>query len=66
MTLETRNRAYVHVAPLDELQAAGVKVVSAEGRTIAVFYSDGRPYAVDNRCPTWASRSAAAPCTMGS
>jgi nitrite reductase/ring-hydroxylating ferredoxin subunit len=51
MTLETRNRAYVHVAPLDELQAAGVKVVSAEGRTIAVFYSDGRPYAVDNRCP---------------
>jgi nitrite reductase/ring-hydroxylating ferredoxin subunit len=33
------------------LQDAGVKVVSAKGQAIAVLYSEGHPYAVDNRCP---------------
>ncbi len=51
MTLDVRNGARVRVASLGELQTAGVKVVSTEGRAIAVFYNDGRPHAVDNRCP---------------
>ncbi len=34
-----------------ELQAAGCRVVTGGGHTIAVIYHDGRVYAVDNRCP---------------
>ena len=51
MTLEIQNRALVRVATLEELQRTGVKVVSTEGRAIAVFYNEGHPHAVDNRCP---------------
>jgi len=36
---------------VEELQRSQVKVVSAGGHTIALFWSEGRVYAVDNRCP---------------
>jgi len=37
---------------LEELRAERTKVISAEGRTIVLFYTeDDRVYAVDNRCP---------------
>src|SRR3954470_19047151 len=39
----------VEVGPLDGL--ASPTVVSGGRHGIAVFISDGRPYAVDNRCP---------------
>ncbi len=51
MTTETARRGTVRVGSLAELQSHGVKVIAAEGRTIAVFYHDGRLYALDNRCP---------------
>jgi nitrite reductase/ring-hydroxylating ferredoxin subunit len=41
----------IRLGTIDELRAEGVRVVSALGRTIAVFYHDGRLFAVDNRCP---------------
>jgi nitrite reductase/ring-hydroxylating ferredoxin subunit len=41
----------IDVGPVEELQAQGVKVASIPGHTVAVFWSDGAPYAVDNRCP---------------
>jgi len=41
----------VEVCPLGELERDGVRVVSAEGRVIAVFIDQGKAYAVDNRCP---------------
>ena len=44
-------REVVDVCSVDELRADGVRVVSAGGHTIAVFWSDGGAYAVDNRCP---------------
>jgi nitrite reductase/ring-hydroxylating ferredoxin subunit len=39
------------VATLDELRQRGVIVLSDNKPGIAVFYTDGRVYAVDNRCP---------------
>lgn len=39
------------VGSVEELRQRGVRVVSAEGRTIAVFFAEGRAFAVDNRCP---------------
>ena len=36
---------------LDELKAAGCRVVTGGGHAIAVIYHDGQVYAVDNRCP---------------
>ena len=44
-------RKVVDVCSVDELRADGVRVVSAGGHMIAVFWSDGGAYAVDNRCP---------------
>jgi len=43
--------APVHVCSLAELEERGVRVVSAGGRSVAVFWADGAAYAVDNRCP---------------
>jgi len=43
--------ARVRVATLDKLKAKGVVVVHGDDRPIAVFYNDGDPKAVDNRCP---------------
>lgn len=43
--------AEVRVCSLAELEAEPVRVVSANGRTVAVFFEDGKAYALDNRCP---------------
>ncbi|MGE0056756.1 MAG: Rieske (2Fe-2S) protein [Dehalococcoidia bacterium] len=50
MTSQIR-RPEVAVCTLDELKAAGMRRVSAGGRTILVIYEDGEVYALDNRCP---------------
>src|SRR6516165_2093238 len=41
----------VRVGPLDELKAKGCLVVLAGGHRVAVFWHEGRAWAVDNRCP---------------
>jgi nitrite reductase/ring-hydroxylating ferredoxin subunit len=41
----------VRAADLAELEAKGSLLVRLEGQTIALFYSDGQVYAIDNRCP---------------
>jgi nitrite reductase/ring-hydroxylating ferredoxin subunit len=41
----------VRVGRLADLQAAGCLTVQADGHTLAVFATDGRVHAVDNRCP---------------
>lgn len=51
MTIETKRDARVEVCPLEDLKRKGVRVVSAEGRTVCVFFDQGRIYALDNRCP---------------
>jgi nitrite reductase/ring-hydroxylating ferredoxin subunit len=50
MTSQLR-RPEIAVCTLDELQAAGMRRVSAAGRTILVVYEEGEVYALDNRCP---------------
>ncbi|BDA69215.1 Rieske (2Fe-2S) domain-containing protein [Calothrix sp. PCC 7716] len=42
---------YVFAAKLVEVQTEGGKVVNLEQHVIALFYSDGKVYAIDNRCP---------------
>ncbi len=44
-------QAEVQVCGLEELQRDPVKVTHVGGRTIAVFYDQGKVYALDNRCP---------------
>lgn len=41
----------VRVGTAAELEADGVRVVSAQGTSVAVFWHEGRPSALDNRCP---------------
>ena len=43
--------ARVRVAAVGEIAAGDVRVVEANGRSIAVFNVDGQYYAVDNVCP---------------
>lgn len=40
-----------HVADLHELEEAKAKIVSVEGRSIGIFKSNGKIYAVRNLCP---------------
>lgn len=40
-----------HVADLDELEEAKAKIVSVAGRSIGIFKSNGKVYAVRNLCP---------------
>lgn len=42
---------YTRIAQLAQVQAAGSLVVHKQKQTIALFYSNGRVYAIDNRCP---------------
>jgi nitrite reductase/ring-hydroxylating ferredoxin subunit len=49
-TLPAEDRWY-RAATLAELEASGVKTVSLDGRTLVLWRSDGRVYALDNRCP---------------
>ena len=51
MALQTKIEDRIDVGPLTDLQRVGVKVIPAGDRSVAVFYSDGDVYAVDNRCP---------------
>ena len=50
-TASTSTDELIRVATLDELNSKGVIVVHGADRPIAVFANDGRPAAVDNRCP---------------
>lgn len=45
----TRDEQLVEVGPLDRIESP--TVISGGRHGIAVFVSDGKPYAVDNRCP---------------
>ncbi|MEH2290989.1 Rieske (2Fe-2S) protein [Nostoc sp.] len=47
----TKTDAYIRVAKLAEVQAAGSLLVHKEKHTIALFYSNNTVYAIDNRCP---------------
>jgi nitrite reductase/ring-hydroxylating ferredoxin subunit len=49
--MTTRQNNAVAVCTVEELQKDGVRVAGIPGHTIALFWSDGAPYAVDNRCP---------------
>lgn len=40
-----------YVCSLDELKERGIVGVNALGRAVTLIYSEGRVYAVDNRCP---------------
>ncbi len=42
---------FVRAASLQDVQAAGCRVVQVEGNTIALFSHSHKVYAVDNRCP---------------
>ncbi|WP_322798617.1 Rieske (2Fe-2S) protein, partial [Thermoflexus sp.] len=43
--------AWVRVARVSEVQAAGARVVQVGGYTLALFAEGDRIYALDNRCP---------------
>ena len=49
--LETRSDNFVRAARLDEVRAAGRTSVRVAGHSLALFFHDGRVYALDNRCP---------------
>jgi nitrite reductase/ring-hydroxylating ferredoxin subunit len=51
MRLDTRSDSFVLAARLDDVRAAGRTSVRVAGRSLALFFHDGRVYAVDNRCP---------------
>ncbi|CAA9242212.1 MAG: Ferredoxin reductase [uncultured Chloroflexi bacterium] len=42
---------FVSVCTVEELQERGVITPVGLGQSVALFWHDGRPYAVDNRCP---------------
>jgi len=42
---------YIRAAKLADVQAAGSLLVNLEKHTIALFYSENKVYAIDNRCP---------------
>jgi len=43
--------AWVSLCRLDELREGGGKYVEIDGFQISVFLYQGRPFAIDNRCP---------------
>jgi nitrite reductase/ring-hydroxylating ferredoxin subunit len=49
--LKTSSDSFVRAARLDDVRAAGRLSVRVEGRSLALFFHNGRIYAVDNRCP---------------
>jgi nitrite reductase/ring-hydroxylating ferredoxin subunit len=42
---------FVRALPLADLQQDAVRTVQLNGHTLALYYVNGRVYAVDNRCP---------------
>src|SRR5262245_16665848 len=59
MRMDTPNKEFVLVGSLEELKAAGRLDVQGRHRPILIIYDRGRVFALDNRCPPWASRSRA-------
>jgi nitrite reductase/ring-hydroxylating ferredoxin subunit len=55
MTQATKNSSmtdrYIRAASLADVQAKGSLLVHLEKQAIALFYSDNKVYAIDNRCP---------------
>ena len=49
--VEHGESAPLRVGTVAELAAEGVRVVAANGASVAVFWHGGQPYALDNRCP---------------
>ena len=49
--MATQSAEPIRVGSIDELKTGGCRVVTGVGHAVAVFYHDGRVYAVDNRCP---------------
>jgi nitrite reductase/ring-hydroxylating ferredoxin subunit len=45
------HKHFVQTLSLAELKEAAVKTVQLDGHTLALYYVNGRVYAVDNRCP---------------
>ena len=43
--------AFTKVAQVADIPAGKAKQVSVNGKTLAVFNSDGTFYAIDNECP---------------
>ena len=51
MTTTSTQDTLVRAGSREEIEREGMKIVSAEGRTILVIHDEGRLYALDNRCP---------------
>ena len=51
MSTDLERGNWIQVCSFDELVRDGVKVISGDGRPVAVFLDQGRVYALDNRCP---------------
>ena len=51
MSTNLETGIWVQVCSSEELERVGVKVISGEGRPVAVFFDQGKVYALDNRCP---------------
>ena len=51
MTTVSEQGTLVRAGSLEEIERDGMRVISAEGRTILVVHDEGRLYALDNRCP---------------
>jgi nitrite reductase/ring-hydroxylating ferredoxin subunit len=49
--LQTRSDNFVRAGLLDDVRAAGRMPVRVAGHSLALFFDDGKVYAVDNRCP---------------
>ena len=49
--MDTLSDSFVRAARLDDVRAAGRASVRVAGHSLALFFHDGRVYAVDNRCP---------------
>jgi nitrite reductase/ring-hydroxylating ferredoxin subunit len=49
--LETQSDSFVRAARLEDVRAERRLSVRVAGHSLALFFHDGRVYAVDNRCP---------------
>ncbi len=50
-SVSNRPQSLVHAATLAELQEKGQLLVRLNQQPVALFYSNDRVYAIDNRCP---------------
>ncbi len=48
---ESESDPYVPAVAVDDVRAAGRKLVTLDGQTIALFHHEGAIHAIDNRCP---------------